>query len=95
MITVKKNNTTHKDTQLKDIIGFALNNGYFFVDEAENYLISFWNNNITCGVTNLTDEGIDMYTTLNELITKLNICDIKDVVAVFTDEYDFTLDLNW
>ena len=96
MITINKEDTTlYKDMELVDIIGFALNNGYFLISEDSNYLISFWENDITGGVTDLFNEGIDMDSTLGELVTKLNICSVDNIVKVFVDENDFTLNLSW
>ena len=95
MITVNRDTENYKDMKLNDIIGFAVDNGYFFIDVDEDYLVSFWKGQTTCDVTNLSDNNIYMDSTLNDLVTTLRICDIYDVVKVFTDDEDFTLALLW
>ena len=96
MITV--NNTDiamYKNIKIRDIIGFALNNGYYLIDQMSSYLVSFWQDEITCGVQALSDKDIDNDSTLNELITAFNICSIDDIIQVFVDEKDFTINLTW
>lgn len=94
MITVNnKDNALYKNMKLGEIIGFALTNGYFLIDQHSNYLVSFWEDDITCEVKDLSDNNLDMKSTLDELITALNICDIDDIIKVFNDEKDFTLNL--
>ena len=96
MITInKEDKTLYKDIKLKDIIGFALDNGYFLISDDSDYLISFWESDITGGVTDLSNEGIDMDSTVGELVTKLNICSVDNIIKVFIDESDFTLNLSW
>jgi hypothetical protein len=96
MVTVNsKDNALYKSIRLKDIIGFALSNGYFLIDQHSNYLVSFWENDITCDVEDLSDKDIDMDSTLEELVTAFNICSVDDILKVFTDESDFTLNLSW
>lgn len=95
MITINNENKVYQDVKLENIIGFAISNGYFLIDVDEQYLISFWEGNITCKVESLSDYDIFMDSTLGDLISKFKICDIQDVVQVFTDEEDFTLNLMW
>lgn len=95
MITINSENKVYQDIKLENIIGFAISNGYFLIDEDEQYLISFWEGDITCKVESLSNYGIFMDSTLGDLISEFKICDIQDVVQVFTDEEDFTLNLMW
>lgn len=96
MITInKEDKTLYKDMKVEDIIGFTLDNGYFLISEDSNYLMSFWKNDITGGVEDLSDKDIDTDSTLEELVTAFNICSVDDIIKVFVDEKDFTLNLTW
>ena len=96
MITInKEDKTLYKSMKLADIIGFALDNGYFLISEDNDYLISFWKNDITGGVDDLSTKNIDMDSTLEELVKAFCICDVNDIIKVFVDENDFTLNLSW
>ena len=96
MITInKEDKTLYKNMKLEDIIGFALENGYFLIDQRCNYLIGFWQGDITGGVEDLSDKNIDSDSTLEELVTAFNICDVNNIIKVFVDENDFTLNLSW
>lgn len=96
MITInKEDKTLYKNMKLEDIIGFALENGYFLISEDTNYLISFWKYDITGGVEILSDKDIDMNSTLEELVTAFNICSAEHIIKVFTDESEFMLNLSW
>lgn len=96
MITVNnKDNAVYKNMKLEDIIGFALPNGYFLIDQHSNYLVSFWSGDITCSVEELSEKDIDMNSTLEELLTAFNICNVSDIIKVFGDEEEFRLNLMW
>lgn len=94
MITINHmNNEQYKDSKLINVFGFSLDNGYGFVDVDSNYLVMFWKLNTTCEVYPLEDYGVYDDSTLNDLITKLHICEMEDVKRVFMSEKDFTLNL--
>lgn len=80
---------------MEDMIGFALNNGCGFLDQAGTYLAMFWNDDVTYDIYELAEYDIFDDSTLSELVTKLNICCPSDIIKVFEKSEDFKMNITW
>lgn len=92
-----KINSAECNTKIKmeDMIGFALNNGCGFLDQAGTYLAMFWNDDVTYDIYELAEYDMDDDTTLTELLTKINICEPYDIIKVFEKNEDFKINITW
>lgn len=80
---------------MEDMIGFALNNGCGFLDQAGTYLAMFWSEDVTYEIFELGEYDIFDNSTLAELVKKLNICEPSDIIKVFEKNEDCTINITW
>ena len=89
MIKINNERPKVKDTPIKNVYGFAINNGVYFIDSDDKHIIALRNGGSSIDVYDLSNFTSDSM--FSEVIEDLNICYFNDVIKLFYDDADFDL----
>lgn len=78
-----------KDVPIKNVYGFAMNNGVCFIDSYDKHIISLWNTDSSMDVDDLSNFTLDSM--LSEVVEGLSICNFEDIIKIFYNDEDYDL----
>lgn len=93
MIKINNGRPKVKDTPIKNVYGFATNNGVYFIDSFDEHILSLWDGDNSIAVDDLSNFTSDSM--LSEVIKGLNICNFNNIIKIFYNDDDYNLIIQY